>query len=820
MNKSVSTLIRLFALTLLVVMALSLASCDKLPIDFESIFRPDAGTGDGETPECPHYNLLDSKCFDCGKIFESTVEELKLDKYTGSQLPEGSVSSQLYYVRATVKKVLNKSSGEMIIEDATGEITVQAIFTEDGTPYHQMFERPDECDEVLLHCTVKKVSGEWQINQAFLMDFEAVDAPVEPAQTITIAEAIEICKLNTEETAERYYIKATVTRVSNPAYGEMYIADETGELLVYNTKNSDGTIGYSDMTERPVKGDEVLLYCTLNNHNGTNQVKSAWVIEFTHTAPTYDPSQYTEMSIAEARDAKLGDKVKVTGVVARITYANGHKPAGVILVDNTSSIYVYDGDLAGQVKIGNTVEIAAEKTYWILDTEASNAQKFGYVGANQLDSVILISNDNGNTDFDKSWITETTVKEIMDTPVSEDITNKIYKVNALVKKVPGSGFVNYYIDDLDGVTGSYVYTQCNGSDFGWLDQFDNKICTVYLVANNAKSGTSGCVWRFLPILVSDDGYVFDTTKAGEYAVKYHGVTQFIPSYTGDPALKLETQVSSQLLGFEGAVLSYSSSNEEVVYFSTDANGAITFHCGKAGSATVTVKGSYNGTDYSETVEITVKENSQFETISIADAIAKNVGEEVIIKGIVGPSLVNKTGFYLFDESGMVAVTVDASVFETIAIGNEIVIKGKRDMWTASGKTFGQICVTNATVEANYYGNHDYLTITPITDKTLEYVYNLDEQDMSETTKLYVVTATVFVEETTYYTNIHLTNGTLNLRLYSSSASQYNWLKQFAGQEVTVELAVCNWNSKDYYTGCVLAVVLEDGTKILNTLNFN
>ena len=408
----------------------------------------------------------------------------------------------------------------------------------------------------------------------------------------------------------------------------------------------------------------------------------------------------------------------------------------------------------------------------------------------------------------------------MDTPVSEDITNKIYKVDALVKKVPGSGFVNYYIDDLDGVTGSYVYTQCNGSDFGWLDQFDNKICTVYLVANNAKSGTSGCVWRFLPILVSDDGYVFDTTKAGEYAVKYHGVTQFIPSYTGDPALKLETQVSSQLLGFEGAVLSYSSSNEEVVYFSTDANGAITFHCGKAGSATVTVKGSYNGTDYSETVEITVKENSQFETISIADAIAKNVGEEVIIKGIVGPSLVNKTGFYLFDESGMVAVTVDASVFETIAIGNEIVIKGKRDMWTASGKTFGQICVTNATVEANYYGNHDYLTITPITDKTLEYVYNLDEQDMSETTKLYVVTATVFVEETTYYTNIHLTNGTLNLRLYSSSASQYNWLKQFAGQEVTVELAVCNWNSKDYYTGCVLAVVLEDGTKVLNTLNFN
>ena len=110
-----------------------------------------------------------------------------------------------------------------------------------------------------------------------------------------------------------------------------------------------------------------------------------------------------------------------------------------------------------------------------------------------MDDAIVISNDKGSADFDKSWITESTVKEIMDTPVTEDITAKIFKVNALVKKAPGNGFTNYYIDDIDGVTGSYVYTQCNGGDFGWLDEFDGKICTVYLVALNAKASTSGCV---------------------------------------------------------------------------------------------------------------------------------------------------------------------------------------------------------------------------------------------------------------------------------------------------------------------------------------
>ena len=821
MNKSVSTLIRLLALGLLVTMALSLISCDKLPFDFGGIFGEQSGdgenNGENENPECQHYNVMDGKCFDCGEIFYNTVEELSIDKDSETILPDGSVSSQLYYVKATVKTLIDDLSGEMIIEDETGTIRVKAIYSEDGTSYSKLSEKPDEYDEVVLHCTLEKFGGKWQIKTAFIVSFEAVAAPI---KTITVAEAIEICEANSEETTERYYIRATVTKVSNPAYGEMYIADETGEILVYNTKNSDGTVGYSEMTEKPVKGDEVLLYCTLNNYNGTNQVKSAWVIEFTHNEVEIDPTKYIQMSIADARNAEAGSLVKVSGVVAQITYANGYKPSGVILVDGTSSIYVYDGDIAGQVEIGNTIEVAAEKTYWVLGSESSNAEKFGYKGANQLDSAVLISNDKGNTAFDKSWITESTVKEIMDTPVTEDITNKIFKVNALVKKAPGNGFTNYYIDDIDGATGSYVYTQCNGGDFDWLDKFDGKICTVYVVAINAKSTSSGCVWRFLPIEVIDEGYTFNTDNAAEFAVKYYGVDQFLGEYTGDPAKELSAEISSELLGFEGATLSYKSSNEAVIYF-TNENGVIIFHCGEAGTATVTITGSYNNKEYSETVEITVKEAPKYDSISIADAIAKEIGDEVIVKGIVGPSLVNQAGFYLFDESGMVAIRVsDASVFSTIAIGNEVVIKGTRDMWHKEGATHGQIVISNATVEANYYGEHDYLTIDPITDKDVKYIYDLDELDMSETTKLYVITATIVVEEGTYSSNIYVSDGTTKLRLYCSSSSQYSWLKAYAGQTVTVEIAPCNWNSKSYYTGCVLAVVNEDGSKVVNSLNFN
>ena len=83
-------------------------------------------------------------------------------------------------------------------------------------------------------------------------------------------------------------------------------------------------------------------------------------------------------------------------------------------------------------------------------------------------------------------------------------------------------------------------------------------------------------------------------------------------------------------------------------------------------------------------------------------------------------------------------------------------------------------------------------------------------------------AKVLVEEAQFYSNIYLTSldGSVKLRLYTSSASQYNWLKAYNGQTITVEVAACNWNDKNYYTGCVLAVVLEDGSKVYNTLNFS
>ena len=646
------------------------------------------------------------------------------------------------------------------------------------------------------------------------------EGDTEEYPVITIAEALELCGEPGNITTERYYIRAIVDSILNPAYGQMRIKDETGTIDVYGTWSADGEIGYASFESKPVKGDEVLLHCILQNYNGTKEIKNARLIEFTPDAEKVDESDYTAMTIDEARDAAVETLVKVEGVVAQITYANGMKPSGVYLVDGTNSIYVYDNDIAGQVSIGNKITVLGSKTYWILEKEQSAASKHGYNGCNQLEAATLVSNDKGNHEFDKSWIEETTVKEIMDTPVSEDITTTIYKVNSLVKKAPGNGFTNYYFNDIDGETGSYVYTQCNGGDFAWIDEFDGKICTVYLSVINAKSTDTGCVYRFLPVLIEDNGYTFNTDDAAEFAVKYYGVDQFAKVYEADPAMEMVTEVSSELLGFSGATLSYASSNEDVVYFTTE-NGVTTFHCGENGVAKVTITATYGEITYSEEVAIRVQEPIEYDALTVAEAITANIDTEVIVRGIVGPSVVNKNGFYLFGEDGsMIAVLVnDTAEFVGLEIGHEIVLKGTRERYIKddSYTTHGQTSIVDAEILVNYYGNHEYST-AKFVQATGQDFRALDVT-VDYSTTVFVLTGKVEVTETPYYTSLSFTSDGQKITLYCSSANQYAFLKQFSGKEITLEVAACNWNDKTFWAGCALAVYTEDG-KILNTLNFD
>ena len=633
---------------------------------------------------------------------------------------------------------------------------------------------------------------------------------------ISIPEAIEIANnAGDTGTSDVYFVYGVIVSVSNPTYGEMTITDGTNQLYVYGTTDNDGNF-YNTLANKPVAGDEVVLKGNLKTHKGTPEMGRSIIVEFIHNVPEINPDEYPVDTVANARKAQSGTKLKLTGVVAFITYANGFIPNGFYLVDNTGSIYIYGSDTAQQVSVGNTVSVACEKTYYVNPDESYYAEMYGYPGACQMQSPILVEKNNNNDAFDKTWITETTVKNILESNFENDnITSNIFKVNAQIKKVPGSGFVNYYINDLDGKTGSYTYTACNGADFEWLDKYDGKICTVYLSAINCKSTSAGYIYRFIPILVEENNFEMKAEDYCQFIFEYYVKSQFKNKYESDPSLQLQEIFKNELLGFENTSLEYSVDNSNVLYIENNV-----LHIKNSGVATVTCLIKYNDYSYSGTIEITVEKSDIPEFISVSEAIQASDESIVCVKGVVAASLVNQTGFYLIDETGVIAVTGSETLLEEVELGNEVIIEGikihrKKD---PSGAYAGQIVISEATVAYNFYGAHEYSKASFISGKTIKDIYSLDyTKDFS--TNVYIVTGKIDFVETPYYTNVNIIgeDGT-SLGLYCSSGKQYNFLKEFAGQTVTLEIAPVNWNGKNYYRGCVLSV--SDGEKtIINGLNF-
>lgn len=650
----------------------------------------------------------------------------------------------------------------------------------------------------------------------------------------TIAELIAMMPSDGSATKERYYVRATIKSIDDAGFGSMTIEDPTGTLSVYGTYSADGAKRYSELDEKPVKGDTVLLYGTIQNYQSkTPEIKSGWIIEFTKGIPSWSEDDYTEMTIGEAREAAVDSLVKVTGVVSRITFANGMKPNGFIIVGDNSSIYVYDNQIAITVAIGNKITLLAKKTMYIPPKEASSAKKFGYKGACQLIDGHLLSNDEATNDLDLSFAQEKTVKEVIETSPSANITSLIYHSNALIKRVQkeGQNFVNYYIDDLDGKTGSYVYTACDGNDFAWMDQYDGKICSVYYTALNAKSTSTGVLFRFLPIKIEDNNYQFDKADAPKFAVEYYGLEQFDTVYSADPEKEMLTSVTSDLLNFGTATLSYSSNNTDLAYFETGEDGKVIFHInsGTEGTATITVTGHLDGqTDFSKTMNIKITKPVDVSlAVNVKAAIDASKGTELLVKGVIGPSLVNKNGFYLIDETGSLAVVMNSTdEFNGLQIGQTVYIKGKRDLFASARNgtpSYFESCMTGCQIVKNEFGNVDYSTASFIKGKTLADLIALPVTDNYHTAEVYVITAGLKFVSTKNYSNAYLKDGDSEMRLYCTNASsQYQWINPYVDdtKTYTMEVAVCNWNNKNYYTACLLSITDSNGNKVMNTFNFN
>ena len=212
------------------------------------------------------------------------------------------------------------------------------------------------------------------------------------------------------------------------------------------------------------------------------------------------------------------------------------------------------------------------------------------------------------------------------------------------------------------------------------------------------------------------------------------------------------------------------------------------------------------------------------TISIIEAIESDDDTLVTVQSIVA-SLVNQSGIYLIDESGVIAVRMAGDELAKVALGNKVIIQGTKthigtkyqndsEVMTA----IGQIAIVDALVLENQLGNHEYSTDTFIEGKELADLIGLDLLE-DHSTEVYIIEATIKYEATPFYTRYSIIDDNGNsLLIYSSNANQLKFLEPFQNQKVTLELALVNWNGNGY-RGAILAVI-NNGEKVVNNSNFN
>ena len=221
---------------------------------------------------------------------------------------------------------------------------------------------------------------------------------------ISVAEALEIAEGCSSVSSEKYYIIATITDIANLSKGEMTVSDETGAILLYGTKDADG----SSLTGSGIQvGDVVLVYGPLLNYKGyTPEFKDAKILDWYTPDDTTVPDgddPYANVDVDEFYDnytpatsyqdaqyrTKHGLLSGTLGEQDQAPTISVYQPkSGNKLIRNNSYLFSDDGntyyvvDAYGKV----VLEIYKGGAYIMLEEVAAYVFAFGEPPANQTSS--------------------------------------------------------------------------------------------------------------------------------------------------------------------------------------------------------------------------------------------------------------------------------------------------------------------------------------------------------------------------------------------------------------------------------------------------
>ena len=139
-----------------------------------------------------------------------------------------------------------------------------------------------------------------------------------------------------EDGATLYRVTGVVKSIVKAEYGNLYIADYTGEVYVYGTYDADGN--RFDAFATPVKEGDIITVCGVKtSYNGSPQMKNVTMEKHIQVTPV-SVSEF--LAASEASDVYYS----LTGAISGLDQAGAY--GNVYISDDSDKVYVY-GLLSG-----------------------------------------------------------------------------------------------------------------------------------------------------------------------------------------------------------------------------------------------------------------------------------------------------------------------------------------------------------------------------------------------------------------------------------------------------------------------------------------
>lgn len=493
-----------------------------------------------------------------------------------------------------------------------------------------------------------------------------------------------------------------------------------------------------------------------------------------------------------------GEKGKEYDVRGTVVYKKPNRSGfdGIVLADGTDTIYVYGPEVADSVQVGNKVKLTANFAQYIVKGEEAAAEKWQFTGGLQLEYPKIVSND-GKTDnsYLSKLIYDSSLANIENHPMNDNITSNLYKVKAKVHKVQEQGYFNYYFYDPNEVNSMYAYSNYNGDEYNWLAEFDdNKYHECVIMVVNAKCTMANTYYRMIPFAVDSKEYV-QTNSDRVNGVMVRALDSFNKTfYTTGVKQSIPTLKEDKL--YKDAKITYTSSDQEIAKI-TDTGFDL---LGKTGSVDVTVNVEYKDAKKSVTTTLDIKAKPIVATRSIDDILTNcEIDEEVAIEGIVvdyswlANSGTDRGVYYIQDSTGRtIMVQPNAqSIGTELEPGENVIFKGKLAVGLGKFITFEQ----NFKINDGTLLFHDSAKnplYKEIETKTIEELAALaPKNDPSMIGRIYKTTYKVKLDVQPYYSNyvIYSLDETVRFNAYSSNASVISFLDKYIGKTITGYIAI-------------------------------